>query len=62
MPPLPHMQILILRSTIASGQAFEAGSVCDVSDDDATTLVRMGKATTDLPEPPKPARKAKEAA
>lgn len=56
------MQILILRSTIASGQAFEAGSVCDVSDDDATTLVRMGKATTDLPEPPKPARKAKEAA
>ena len=49
------------RSTIASGQALEAGAVYDVSDEDAAILVRMGKATTDLPEPPKPARKAKEA-
>lgn len=52
------MRILVLRSTIASGQAFEAGSICDVSEEDAAILLRMGKATTDLPEPPKPARKA----
>ena len=52
------MKIFLLRNTIASGQALEAGSICDVSDDDAAILTRLGRATTELPEP-KPARKAK---
>ena len=54
------MQIHVLRATIASGQALEAGAIADVSDEDAALLVRMGRASFDLPEPPKPARKAKE--
>lgn len=52
------MQILILRSTIASGLALEAGSVYDVSDDDAAILIRMGRASLELPAL-KPARKVK---
>jgi hypothetical protein len=52
------MKILLLRNTIASGQALEAGSICDVSDDDAAILVRLGRATAELPEA-KPARKTK---
>ena len=54
------MKILVTRNTIASGHALEAGAVYDVSDNDAATLVRLGKATTKLPPEPKPARKAKE--
>lgn len=54
------MKILILRSTLASGTHLEAGTVQDVSDDDGALLVRLGRATTELPEP-KPARKAKPA-
>lgn len=54
------MKILVTRNTIASGQALEAGTVYDVSDDDAAILVRLGKATTELPPEPKPTRKAKE--
>lgn len=52
------MQIFILRSTIASGQPLEAGTVADVSDDDAQILTRMGRATLDLPVA-KPTRKAR---
>jgi len=54
------MKILVTRNTIASGQALEAGAVCEVSAEDAAILVRLGKATTELPPEPKPARKAKE--
>lgn len=54
------MKILLLRSTLASGTHLEAGTVQDVSDDDGALLVRLGRATTELPEP-KPARKAKPA-
>jgi hypothetical protein len=54
------MKILVTRNTIASGQALEAGTVCEVSVDDAAILVLLGKATTELPPEPKPARKAKE--
>jgi len=56
------MKILILRSTLASGTHLEAGTVQDVSDDDAAILVRLGKATTELPPVPKFPRKAKEPA
>jgi hypothetical protein len=59
VPPLSHMKILVTRNTIASGQALDAGAVYDVSDDDAAILVRLGKATTELPPEPKPTRKAK---
>jgi len=52
------MQIFILRSTIASGQPLEAGTVADVSDDDAQILTRMGRATLELPAA-KPTRKAR---
>jgi hypothetical protein len=38
------MKIFTTRSVIASGQALEAGSVYDVSDKDASTLIAMGKA------------------
>ena len=54
------MKILVTRNTIASGQALEAGTVYEVSSDDAAILVRLGKATTELPPEPKPNRKAKE--
>jgi len=60
LPPLSHMKILVTRNTIASGQALEAGTVYDVSNDDAAILARLGKATTELPPEPKPTRKAKE--
>ena len=62
MPPLSPMKILILRSTLASGIHLEAGTVQDVSDDDGALLVRLGRASTELPPEPKPARKAKEPA
>lgn len=52
------MKIFLLRNTIASGQALEAGTVQDVSNDDAAILVRLGRATAELPEA-KPARKPK---
>jgi hypothetical protein len=52
------MKILILRSTLASGTHLEAGTVQDVSDDDGALLVRLGRATTELPEQ-KPTRKPK---
>jgi len=59
MPPLSPMKILLLHNTLASGTHLEAGTVQDVSDDDAAILVRLGRATTELPES-KPTRKAKE--
>lgn len=52
------MKILLLRNTLASGTHLEAGTVQDVSDDDGALLVRLGRATTELPEP-KPTRKPK---
>jgi hypothetical protein len=60
MPPLSSMKVFTLRSTVASGVALEAGNVYEVSDEDAQILVRLGRATTELPAP-KPVRKAKEA-
>ena len=38
------MKIFTTRSVLASGQALEAGSVYDVSDKAASTLIAMGKA------------------
>ena len=38
------MKIITTRGVIASGQALEAGSVYDVSEKDASTLIAMGKA------------------
>tara|TARA_B100000427_G_scaffold48846_1_gene36784 strand:+ start:2464 stop:2694 length:231 start_codon:yes stop_codon:yes gene_type:complete len=38
------MKIFTTRGVIASGQALEAGSVYDVSEKDASTLIAMGKA------------------
>ena len=38
------MKIFTIRGVIASGQALEAGSVYDVSEKDASTLIAMGKA------------------
>jgi hypothetical protein len=52
------MKILILRSTVAEGKPVEAGSVIDVPDEDGAFLIRLGKATADLPKP-KPAGKGK---
>ena len=60
MPPLSSMKVFTLRSTLASGVALEAGNVYEVSDEDAQILVRLGRATTELPAP-KLVRKAKEA-
>jgi len=60
MPPLSSMKVFTLRSTVASGVALEAGDVYEVSDEDAQILVRLGRATTELPAP-KPIRRAKEA-
>jgi hypothetical protein len=54
------MKVFTLRSTVASGVALEAGNVYEVSDEDAQILVRLGRATTELPAP-KPIRRAKEA-
>jgi len=51
------MKIFTTRGVIASGQALEAGSVYDVSDKDASTLIAMGKAreATTEDEAPAPA-------
>ena len=38
------MKIFTTRAVLASGQALEAGSVYDVSEKDASTLIAMGKA------------------
>ena len=56
--PLLPMKILVLRSTIAGGSVVEAGGVYDVSDEDGAFLIRIGKATADLPKP-KPAARGK---
>jgi len=53
------MKVFTLRNTIASGVAIEAGAVVEISDEDAHTLVRLGRATFDLPEVKPPARKGK---
>ena len=42
------MKVLVLRNTVASGQALEAGQTYDISDKDATLLKGMGKATDAL--------------
>jgi len=60
MPPLSSMKVFTLRSTLASGVALEAGNIYEVSDEDAQILVRLGRVTTELPEP-KPTRKTREA-
>tara|TARA_R100001443_G_scaffold112003_1_gene125231 strand:+ start:903 stop:1085 length:183 start_codon:yes stop_codon:yes gene_type:complete len=39
------MKVLVLRNTVASGQALEAGSVYDLSESDADLLKKMGKVT-----------------
>lgn len=39
------MKVLVLRNTVASGQALEAGSVYDISESDADLLKKMGKVT-----------------
>lgn len=44
------MKVYTLRNTIASGVAIEAGAVVEISDEDAHTLVRLGRATFELPE------------
>ena len=51
------MKIFTTRSVLASGQALEAGSVYDVSEKDASTLIAMGKAreATTEDEAPAPA-------
>ena len=56
--PLLPMKILVLRSTVADGKPVEAGSVIDVPDEDGAFLIRLGKATAELPKP-KPAGKGK---
>ena len=56
--PLLPMKILILRSTVANGKPVEAGSVIGVPDEEGAFLIRLGKATADLPKP-KPAGKGK---
>lgn len=38
------MRVKILRTTVASGYRCEAGKEYDLSEDDATLLIRMGKA------------------
>jgi len=59
------MKIFTTRGVIASGQALEAGSVYDVSDKDASTLIAMGKAREATAEdeapacPPTPPAKTK---
>ena len=60
------MKIFTTRGVIASGQALEAGSVYDVSEKDASTLIAMGKAREATAEdeapacpPPPPAAKPK---
>jgi len=47
------MKVLVLRNTVASGQALEVGSVYDVSESDADLLKKMGK-VTDAPVETKP--------
>ena len=49
------MKIFTTRGVIASGQALEAGSVYDVSDKDASTLIAMGKAREATAEDESPA-------
>nr|BAR36148.1 hypothetical protein [uncultured Mediterranean phage uvMED] len=39
------MKVLVLRNTVASGQALEVGSVYDLSESDADLLKKMGKVT-----------------
>lgn len=52
--PLYPMKILILRSTIADRKAVDAGHVYDVSDEDATFLIRLGKAVQYVSKPKTP--------
>tara|TARA_Y100001970_G_scaffold264516_1_gene351211 strand:+ start:3426 stop:3620 length:195 start_codon:yes stop_codon:yes gene_type:complete len=53
------MKIKALKNTSASGQSLEVGNIYDVSDQDASILIRMGKAEESIeapacpPTPPK---------
>ena len=53
------MKIKALKNTSASGQSLEVGKIYDVSDQDASILIRMGKAEESIeapacpPTPPK---------
>jgi hypothetical protein len=50
------MQVLIIRNTVAGGQAVEIGQVIDLPDEEAGFLVRLGKASTEVPAPKRKAR------
>lgn len=45
------VRVHVLRGVLASGEALVAGSVADISDTDASVLVRMGKVRLLPPEP-----------
>ena len=38
------MKIKVLRGTVADGRVLDIGEIADVSDEDAKTLIQMGKA------------------
>ena len=48
------MKIKALKNTSASGQSLEVGKIYDVSDQDASILIRMGKAEESIEAPPAP--------
>ena len=50
------MQVLFLRNTIADGQAVQAGSIVELSDEEGAFLIRLGKATAELPKAKAPAK------
>tara|TARA_B100000287_G_scaffold5820_1_gene5638 strand:- start:2960 stop:3154 length:195 start_codon:yes stop_codon:yes gene_type:complete len=52
------MKVLAKRNVIASGKALDAGKTYDISDEDASLLIRMGKVVEapvecSVPEKPK---------
>ena len=54
------MKVLAKRNVIASGKALDAGKTYDISDEDASLLIRMGKvveAPVVAPSTPKPKAK-----
>ena len=55
------MRVKILRNTVASGFDVEAGEECELSDQDALILIRLGKAekSTEKAETKQPKTKRK---
>lgn len=53
------MKITCTRGVMASGQVLEAGQTYDVSEQDGSSLIRMGKAVEAKAEEPKPKRTRK---